>query len=57
MEAMRKGDTNNDGKIEVTEFAAYVGRSVPKLSAELKANGLGACACEAASPAHAARPG
>jgi hypothetical protein len=39
MEALHKGDTNNNGKIEVSELAAYVERRVPELFAELKANG------------------
>ncbi len=38
MEALQKGDTNNNGKIEVTELAAYVERRVPELFAELKRN-------------------
>jgi hypothetical protein len=37
--ALRKGDTNNNGKIEVTELAAYVEGRVPELFAELKPNG------------------
>ena len=39
MEALHKGDTNNNGTIEVTELAAYVETRVPELFAELKANG------------------
>ena len=39
VEALHKGDTNKNGKIEVTELAAYVERRVPELFAELKANG------------------
>jgi len=39
IEALHKGDTNNNGKIEVTELAAHVERRVPELFAELKANG------------------
>src|SRR5262249_8430770 len=39
IEALHKGDTNNNGKIEVTELAAYVEERVPELFAELKANG------------------
>jgi WD40 repeat protein len=36
MEALHRGDTNNNGKIEVTELATYVERRVPELFAELK---------------------
>ena len=39
MEALHKGDTNNNGKIEVTELAAHVEKRVPELFAELKQNG------------------
>jgi WD40 repeat protein len=39
MEALHKGDTNHNGKIEVTELAAHVERRVPELFAELKGNG------------------
>jgi Caspase domain len=39
MEALHKGDTNGNGKIEVTELAAHVEKRVPELFAELKANG------------------
>ena len=39
MEALHKGDTNNNGKIEVMELAAHVERRVPELFAELKAHG------------------
>lgn len=39
MEALRRGDTNDNGKIEVTELAAYVQDRVPELFAELKTNG------------------
>ncbi|UGX93643.1 caspase family protein [Bradyrhizobium barranii subsp. barranii] len=39
MEALHKGDTNHNGKIELTELAAYVERRVPELFAELKSNG------------------
>ena len=39
MEALHKGDTNGNGKIEVIELAAYVETRVPELFAELKANG------------------
>jgi WD40 repeat protein len=39
IEALHKGDTNNNGKIEVTELAAHVERRVPELFAELKQNG------------------
>jgi hypothetical protein len=37
MEALHKGDTNPNGKIEVTELAAHLERRVPELFAELKA--------------------
>ncbi len=39
IEALHKGDTNNNGKIEVTELAEYVERRVPGLFAELKQGG------------------
>ena len=39
MEALHKGDTNNNGKIEVTELVAHVERRVPELFDELKQNG------------------
>ena len=39
IEALHKGDTNNNGKIEVTELAAHVERRVPELFAELKQSG------------------
>ena len=39
MEALHRGDTNNNGKIEVTELAAYVEMRVPKLFEELKQSG------------------
>jgi hypothetical protein len=39
MEALHKGDTNGNGKIEVAELAAHVERRVPELFTELKANG------------------
>ena len=39
MEALHNGDTNHNGKIEVTELAAHVERRVPELFSELKANG------------------
>ena len=39
MEALHKGDTNNNGKIEVTELAAHVEKRVPELFAELKQSG------------------
>ena len=35
MEALHEGDTNNNGKIELTELAAHVQRRVPELVAEL----------------------
>jgi len=34
-----KSDTNNNGKIELTELTAYVQKRVPKLFDELKAHG------------------
>lgn len=39
MEALHLGDTNNNGKIEVTELAEYVKRRVPALFVELKQSG------------------
>jgi uncharacterized caspase-like protein len=39
MEALHLGDTNNNGKIEVTELAAHVEKRVPELFAELKQDG------------------
>jgi hypothetical protein len=33
------GDTNNNGKIEVSELAAHVKKRVPQLFAELKQSG------------------
>ena len=39
MEALHKGDTNNNGKIEVSELAAHVEKRVPELFAELKQSG------------------
>ena len=39
MEALHLGDTNNNGKIEVTELAEYVERRVPALFVELKQSG------------------
>ena len=39
MEALHKGDTNNNGKIELTELAAHVQRRVPELVAELGERG------------------
>ncbi len=39
MEALHKGDTNNNGMIEVTELAAHVEKRVPELFAELKQDG------------------
>ncbi len=41
MEALHQGDTNGNGKIEVTELAAHVEKRVPELFAELKAERLG----------------
>ena len=35
MEALHKGDTNNNGKIELTELVAHVEKRVPELVAEL----------------------
>ena len=40
IEALHKGDTNNNGTIEVSELAAHVERRVPELFAELKRNGF-----------------
>ena len=39
MEALHQSDTNNNGKIEVSELAAHVEKRVPELFAELKAHG------------------
>ena len=39
MEALHKGDTNHNGKIEVTELAEYVEMRVPELFEELKQSG------------------
>ncbi len=39
MEALHKGDTNNNGKIEVTELAAHIEKRVPELFSELKESG------------------
>ncbi len=39
METLHKGDTNNNGKIEVTELAAHIEKRVPELFAELKQSG------------------
>ena len=39
MEALHKGDTNNNGKIELTELVTHVQKRVPELVAELGANG------------------
>ncbi len=39
MEALHKGDTNNNGKIEVSELAAHIEKRVPELFAELKQSG------------------
>lgn len=38
IEALHTGDTNNNGKIELTELAAHVQRRVPQLTAELDKN-------------------
>ena len=35
MEALHKGDSNNNGRIELTELAAHVQKRVPELVAEL----------------------
>ena len=40
IEALHQGDTNNNGKIEVSELAAHVERRVPELFAELKQSGF-----------------
>jgi hypothetical protein len=40
IEALHQGDTNNNGKIEVTQLAAHVERRVPELFAELKESGF-----------------
>ena len=39
MEALRTGDANNNGKIELTELAAHVQKRVPELVAELGEHG------------------
>jgi hypothetical protein len=39
MEALQKGDTNNNGKIEVSELAAHVEKRVPELFTELRQDG------------------
>jgi hypothetical protein len=39
MEALHKGDTNNNGRIELTELAAHVAKRVPEFVAELDKNG------------------
>ncbi len=39
LEALHQGDTNGNGKIEVTELAAHVEKRVPELFAELKQSG------------------
>ncbi len=39
MEALHRGDTNYNGKIELTELVAHVEKRVPELFAELKAAG------------------
>ena len=39
MEALHKGDTNGNGKIELTELAAHVQKRVPELVAELGESG------------------
>jgi WD40 repeat protein len=40
MEALRLGDANNNGRIEVTELAAHVARRVPELAAEVDKHGV-----------------
>ena len=39
IEALHKGDTNNNGRIEVGELATHVAQRVPELFAELKQSG------------------
>ncbi len=39
MEALHKGDTNNNGKIELTELVAHVQKRVPELVTELDEHG------------------
>lgn len=39
LEALRKGDSNSNGKIELTELAAYVQQRVPELVGELDKSG------------------
>ena len=39
IEALHHGDTNTNGKIELSELVAHVEKRVPELFAELKANG------------------
>ena len=39
MEALHKGDSNNNGKIELTELVAHVEKRVPELVAELDKHG------------------
>ena len=39
MEALHEADTNNNGKIEVSELAAHIEKRVPELFAELKQSG------------------
>ena len=39
MEALHRGDTNGNGKIEVSELAAHIEKRVPELFAELKQSG------------------
>ncbi len=40
MEALHQGDTNNNGRIEVTELAAHVAKRVPELAAEVDKHGI-----------------
>ena len=44
LDALRNGDANGNGSIELTELAAHVQALVPKLSAELKGTGRAALA-------------
>jgi hypothetical protein len=39
MEALHEGDTNGNGKIEVSELAAHIEKRVPEIFAELKQSG------------------
>jgi hypothetical protein len=44
LDAMRNGDTNNNGTIELSELVAHVQALVPRLSAELRGTGRAAVA-------------